>query len=234
MSQRQRLLHNRLMAKRHQQPWCLAQFGHLCGEEKETSQSGSPAWAPSPAWQQKATKILLFFFFFGVRVKSCLLWVPRWVGKGCCHPSPQGPAAPQAGRDVAEAGPQASTQGDKKGQCLLQPPAPEQPLLPLCCMAVRVFCNACFCEPRKATPRFLFTSCGHVICELCFQKGNGCHRRGTLLRLIRQGWHSLAISPSNSLWKKRKAFHFVDLLLWINLFNCSSFNQYEQPVNASR
>ncbi|XP_050566520.1 probable E3 SUMO-protein ligase RNF212 [Cygnus atratus] len=38
-------------------------------------------------------------------------------------------------------------------------------------MAVRVFCNACFCEPRKATPRFLFTSCGHVICELCFQKG---------------------------------------------------------------
>ncbi|KAI6069942.1 putative E3 SUMO-protein ligase RNF212 [Aix galericulata] len=38
-------------------------------------------------------------------------------------------------------------------------------------MAVRVFCNACFCEPRQATPRFLFTSCGHVICELCFQKG---------------------------------------------------------------
>lgn len=50
MSQRQRLLHNRLMAKRHQQPWCLAQFGHLCGEEKETSQSGSPARAPSPVW----------------------------------------------------------------------------------------------------------------------------------------------------------------------------------------
>ncbi|XP_021249782.1 probable E3 SUMO-protein ligase RNF212 isoform X1 [Numida meleagris] len=38
-------------------------------------------------------------------------------------------------------------------------------------MAIRVFCNACFCEPRKATPRFIFTSCGHVICELCLQKG---------------------------------------------------------------
>ncbi|OXB78803.1 UNVERIFIED_CONTAM: hypothetical protein H355_011821, partial [Colinus virginianus] len=38
-------------------------------------------------------------------------------------------------------------------------------------MAIRIFCNACFCEPRKATPRFIFTSCGHVICELCFQKG---------------------------------------------------------------
>ncbi|XP_065592244.1 probable E3 SUMO-protein ligase RNF212 [Cyrtonyx montezumae] len=38
-------------------------------------------------------------------------------------------------------------------------------------MAIRIFCNACFCEPRKATPRFIFTSCGHVICEICFQKG---------------------------------------------------------------
>ncbi|NXU54787.1 RN212 ligase, partial [Turnix velox] len=38
-------------------------------------------------------------------------------------------------------------------------------------MAVPVFCNACFCEPRKPTPRFSFTSCGHVICEICLQKG---------------------------------------------------------------
>ncbi|XP_008500081.2 probable E3 SUMO-protein ligase RNF212 [Calypte anna] len=38
-------------------------------------------------------------------------------------------------------------------------------------MAVPVFCNSCFCEPRKPTPRFSLTSCGHVICEVCLQKG---------------------------------------------------------------
>ncbi|KFO72538.1 putative E3 SUMO-protein ligase RNF212, partial [Cuculus canorus] len=38
-------------------------------------------------------------------------------------------------------------------------------------MAFAVFCNNCFCEPRKPTPRFSLTSCGHVICELCLQKG---------------------------------------------------------------
>ncbi|XP_050752501.1 probable E3 SUMO-protein ligase RNF212 [Gymnogyps californianus] len=38
-------------------------------------------------------------------------------------------------------------------------------------MAVPVFCNVCFCEPRKPTPRFSLTSCGHVICEICLQKG---------------------------------------------------------------
>ncbi|KFP27084.1 putative E3 SUMO-protein ligase RNF212, partial [Colius striatus] len=38
-------------------------------------------------------------------------------------------------------------------------------------MAVHVFCNVCFCEPRKPTPRFNLTNCGHVICEICVQKG---------------------------------------------------------------
>ncbi|XP_009469973.1 PREDICTED: probable E3 SUMO-protein ligase RNF212 [Nipponia nippon] len=38
-------------------------------------------------------------------------------------------------------------------------------------MAVPVFCNVCFCEPCKPTPRFSLTSCGHVICEICLQKG---------------------------------------------------------------
>ncbi|NXP47779.1 RN212 ligase, partial [Heliornis fulica] len=38
-------------------------------------------------------------------------------------------------------------------------------------MAALVFCNVCFCEPRKATPRFSLTSCGHIICEICLQKG---------------------------------------------------------------
>ncbi|XP_074445104.1 putative E3 SUMO-protein ligase RNF212 [Larus michahellis] len=38
-------------------------------------------------------------------------------------------------------------------------------------MAVPVFCNVCFCEPHKPTPRFSLTSCGHVICEICLQKG---------------------------------------------------------------
>ncbi|KAM6266488.1 putative E3 SUMO-protein ligase RNF212 [Spheniscus humboldti] len=38
-------------------------------------------------------------------------------------------------------------------------------------MAVAVFCNVCFCEPCKPTPRFSLTSCGHVICEICLQKG---------------------------------------------------------------
>ncbi|NXN95357.1 RN212 ligase, partial [Rhinopomastus cyanomelas] len=38
-------------------------------------------------------------------------------------------------------------------------------------MAIPVFCNSCFCEPHKATPRFSLTSCGHVVCEICLQKG---------------------------------------------------------------
>ncbi|KAK2539084.1 Rnf212, partial [Columba guinea] len=40
-------------------------------------------------------------------------------------------------------------------------------------MAFQVFCNVCLCEPHKPTPRFSLTSCGHVICEICLQKGNG-------------------------------------------------------------
>ncbi|NWX54670.1 RN212 ligase, partial [Promerops cafer] len=38
-------------------------------------------------------------------------------------------------------------------------------------MAVPVFCNSCLCEPRNPTPRFCLTSCGHVFCEVCLQKG---------------------------------------------------------------
>ncbi|NXI04695.1 RN212 ligase, partial [Pachycephala philippinensis] len=37
--------------------------------------------------------------------------------------------------------------------------------------AVPVFCNSCFCEPRNPTQRFSLTSCGHVLCEICLQKG---------------------------------------------------------------
>ncbi|KAM7053285.1 putative E3 SUMO-protein ligase RNF212 [Acridotheres tristis] len=38
-------------------------------------------------------------------------------------------------------------------------------------MALAVFCNSCLCEPRSPTPRFCLTSCGHVFCEVCLQKG---------------------------------------------------------------
>ncbi|XP_005148638.2 probable E3 SUMO-protein ligase RNF212 [Melopsittacus undulatus] len=38
-------------------------------------------------------------------------------------------------------------------------------------MSVPIFCNVCFCEPSKPTPQFNLTSCGHVICEICLQKG---------------------------------------------------------------
>ncbi|NXM68905.1 RN212 ligase, partial [Serilophus lunatus] len=38
-------------------------------------------------------------------------------------------------------------------------------------MAVPVFCNSCSCEPRKPTPRFSLTNCGHIFCEVCLQKG---------------------------------------------------------------
>ncbi|XP_025968457.1 probable E3 SUMO-protein ligase RNF212 [Dromaius novaehollandiae] len=38
-------------------------------------------------------------------------------------------------------------------------------------MATLAFCNACFREPGQAAPRFCLTSCGHVVCELCLQKG---------------------------------------------------------------
>ncbi|NXF82447.1 RN212 ligase, partial [Sclerurus mexicanus] len=38
-------------------------------------------------------------------------------------------------------------------------------------MAVPVFCNSCYCEPRQPRPRFCLTSCGHVLCEGCLHKG---------------------------------------------------------------
>ncbi|XP_056346833.1 probable E3 SUMO-protein ligase RNF212 [Oenanthe melanoleuca] len=38
-------------------------------------------------------------------------------------------------------------------------------------MAMAVFCNSCFSEPQSPTPRFCLTSCGHVFCEVCLQKG---------------------------------------------------------------
>ncbi|NXI34184.1 RN212 ligase, partial [Galbula dea] len=38
-------------------------------------------------------------------------------------------------------------------------------------MAMPIFCNVCFCEPRKPSPCFHLTSCGHVVCEICLQKG---------------------------------------------------------------
>ncbi|XP_054149293.1 probable E3 SUMO-protein ligase RNF212 [Melozone crissalis] len=38
-------------------------------------------------------------------------------------------------------------------------------------MAVPVFCNSCLGEPRAPTPRFCFTNCGHIFCEVCLQKG---------------------------------------------------------------
>ncbi|NXR98538.1 RN212 ligase, partial [Oxylabes madagascariensis] len=38
-------------------------------------------------------------------------------------------------------------------------------------MAVPAFCNSCLGEPRNPTPRFYLTSCGHVFCEVCLQKG---------------------------------------------------------------
>ncbi|XP_042335434.1 probable E3 SUMO-protein ligase RNF212 isoform X4 [Sceloporus undulatus] len=38
-------------------------------------------------------------------------------------------------------------------------------------MAALVFCNACFQKPRGATSKFSLTSCGHVFCEQCLQKG---------------------------------------------------------------
>ncbi|XP_010016918.1 PREDICTED: probable E3 SUMO-protein ligase RNF212, partial [Nestor notabilis] len=38
-------------------------------------------------------------------------------------------------------------------------------------MSVPIFCNVCFCEPCKTAPQFSLTSCGHVICEICLQKG---------------------------------------------------------------
>ncbi|XP_068930381.1 probable E3 SUMO-protein ligase RNF212 [Petaurus breviceps papuanus] len=38
-------------------------------------------------------------------------------------------------------------------------------------MAVRVFCNRCFQPPGKSSSQFSLTSCGHVFCHLCLQKG---------------------------------------------------------------
>ncbi|NXR30445.1 RN212 ligase, partial [Zosterops hypoxanthus] len=38
-------------------------------------------------------------------------------------------------------------------------------------MSVPAFCNSCLSEPHKPTPRFCLTSCGHVFCEVCLQKG---------------------------------------------------------------
>ncbi|KAM8969780.1 putative E3 SUMO-protein ligase RNF212 isoform 3-T3 [Sarcophilus harrisii] len=38
-------------------------------------------------------------------------------------------------------------------------------------MAVRVFCNHCFQPPGRSSSHFSLTSCGHVFCHLCLQKG---------------------------------------------------------------
>ncbi|XP_032915201.1 probable E3 SUMO-protein ligase RNF212 [Catharus ustulatus] len=38
-------------------------------------------------------------------------------------------------------------------------------------MALAAFCNSCLCEPRGLTAHFHLTSCGHVFCEACLQKG---------------------------------------------------------------
>ncbi|XP_063781751.1 probable E3 SUMO-protein ligase RNF212 isoform X1 [Pseudophryne corroboree] len=32
-------------------------------------------------------------------------------------------------------------------------------------------CNVCFRQPSRETPRFAITNCGHVVCDLCLQKG---------------------------------------------------------------
>ncbi|XP_075427526.1 putative E3 SUMO-protein ligase RNF212 isoform X2 [Ascaphus truei] len=38
-------------------------------------------------------------------------------------------------------------------------------------MAAQVRCNVCFREPGREAARFALTNCGHVLCELCLQKG---------------------------------------------------------------
>uniref|UniRef100_K7E2A0 Probable E3 SUMO-protein ligase RNF212 n=1 Tax=Monodelphis domestica TaxID=13616 RepID=K7E2A0_MONDO len=38
-------------------------------------------------------------------------------------------------------------------------------------MAVRVFCNRCFQPPGRFSSQFSLTSCGHVFCHLCLQRG---------------------------------------------------------------
>ncbi|XP_078084500.1 putative E3 SUMO-protein ligase RNF212 isoform X2 [Mustelus asterias] len=39
-------------------------------------------------------------------------------------------------------------------------------------MAVSVFCNYCFQQPKTNSCRFSLTTCGHVVCEACLKKGN--------------------------------------------------------------
>ncbi|XP_043573093.1 probable E3 SUMO-protein ligase RNF212 [Chiloscyllium plagiosum] len=39
-------------------------------------------------------------------------------------------------------------------------------------MAVWVFCNYCFQQPKANSCRFVLTTCGHVVCESCLSKGN--------------------------------------------------------------
>lgn len=86
-------------------PGAWRSLGTCVGKRRKPHRVDPLHGHPLQLGSKRPQKSCCFFFFFGVRVKSCLLWVPHWVGKGCCHPSPQGPAAPQAGRDVAEAGP---------------------------------------------------------------------------------------------------------------------------------
>ncbi|XP_044538314.1 probable E3 SUMO-protein ligase RNF212 [Gracilinanus agilis] len=46
-------------------------------------------------------------------------------------------------------------------------------------MAFRVFCNRCFQPPGRFSSQFSLTSCGHVFCHLCLQRGKkGERKRG--------------------------------------------------------
>ncbi|XP_078265202.1 putative E3 SUMO-protein ligase RNF212 isoform X2 [Rhinoraja longicauda] len=38
-------------------------------------------------------------------------------------------------------------------------------------MALCVFCNNCFQQPKANGSRFALTNCGHVVCEMCLRKG---------------------------------------------------------------
>ncbi|XP_072110893.1 probable E3 SUMO-protein ligase RNF212 [Mobula birostris] len=42
----------------------------------------------------------------------------------------------------------------------------------LCDMAVCVFCNNCFQQPKANGCRFALSNCGHVVCEICLRKGS--------------------------------------------------------------
>ncbi|XP_075427534.1 putative E3 SUMO-protein ligase RNF212 isoform X3 [Ascaphus truei] len=86
-------------------------------------------------------------------------------------------------------------------------------------MAAQVRCNVCFREPGREAARFALTNCGHVLCELCLQKGKKeeCPVCRSLCRTILLSKQVQILMSRHFLWT---LMYFAKSILE-SLHNCS-------------